>query len=121
MGDVPKLSQKEGVMRRRLLGLFFVFMLFIAALVGRLGWIQLASGGEYSRLAKEQSMFSLPEIAVRGTIYDRNNRPITNATEGFFFIIDERKMDEKAQALISGIGANPSRVETAWVNIELFM
>lgn len=92
-------------MRRRLLGLFFVFMLFIAALVGRLGWIQLASGGEYSRLAKEQSMFSLPEIAIRGTIYDRNNRPITNATEGFFFIIDERKMDEKAQALISGIGA----------------
>ena len=78
-------------MRRRLLGLFFVFMLVLAVLVGRLGWIQLASGGEYSRLAKEQSMFSLPEIAVRGTIYGRNNRPITNASESFFFIMRRPK------------------------------
>ncbi|GAB1477011.1 hypothetical protein MASR2M70_18470 [Bacillota bacterium] len=92
-------------MRRRLLGLFFVFILLIIALAGRLWWVQIASGGEYARMAKEQSLLSLPEIPVRGTIYDRNNRPLTNSAESYYFIIDERKMDEEAERQIKKIGA----------------
>lgn len=87
-------------MRRRIYCLVVLFVLLLGALAARLAVIQFLEGPKYRFLAESQSRATLSGISTRGTIYDRNNRPLTDVTESFFFLIGERKMNEDAENLL---------------------
>ncbi len=87
-------------MRRRIYCLVLLFVLLLGALAARLAVIQFLEGSKYRFLAESQSRAALSGISTRGTIYDRNNRPLTDVTESFFFLIEERKLDEDAENLL---------------------
>ncbi|HZK01604.1 MAG TPA: hypothetical protein VFC96_01955, partial [Anaerovoracaceae bacterium] len=88
-------------MRGRLLSLFTIIVLLLSALIVRLSIIQLIDGGEYRRQIRDQSYTNISEIPARGTVYDRDNRPLTNVEDGFFFIIDESRISDKAEELLN--------------------
>lgn len=60
--------------RRRLLFIFFIITLIIAALIFRLGWVQFVMAEELQQKAWEQWNRSIPTRSTRGSIYDRNGR-----------------------------------------------
>ncbi len=60
--------------KKRVIALFFIFCLFLAALVLRLGWIQIVMGDHYGRLALEQQTTDIEIPAKRGIIFDRNGK-----------------------------------------------
>lgn len=59
-------------MRRRVLGIFVLTVMIIAALIFRLGWIQFVRAEELQQKAWEQWNRSIPTRSPRGSIYDRN-------------------------------------------------
>ena len=92
-------------MKVRFMSLFAVFLLLLVALTVRLGYIQLLKGGEYRQQVKKQSLSLISEIPVRGTIYDRENRPLTNAEKGFYVLVDEVKVNDEFEAIINQVRA----------------
>ncbi len=92
-------------MKRRLLSMFLLVMLLLSALAFRLAAIQLIEGSKYRLLAEEQSRVDLSEIRLRGTIYDRENRPLINRDKSYIFLIEDRKMDKKVEELLRKVGA----------------
>lgn len=92
-------------MRRRIYCLVILFVLLLSALLVRLAVIQFFEGPKYRLLAESQSHAILSGISARGTIYDRSNRPLTDAAESFFFLIEDRKIDENAENLLRRMDA----------------
>ncbi len=91
--------------RGRYLALLLIIMLLLAALIIRLSVIQLLEGGKYAAISEKDSNAALPGINIRGTIYDRNMNAITEADEGYLFLIEKRKADEDLAKLLTAIGA----------------
>ncbi|HHT9119942.1 MAG TPA: peptidoglycan D,D-transpeptidase FtsI family protein [Candidatus Hypogeohydataceae bacterium YC41] len=60
----------------RLKILFVLIAVFHLALVGRLAQLQLIEGGKYSGLSKKRLVKEHTLTARRGSIYDRNGRPL---------------------------------------------
>lgn len=58
--------------RKRLVFLFIIILIFTLSLFGRLGWLQLVRGEELRQQAWEQWNRSVPVSAPRGSIRDRN-------------------------------------------------
>ena len=65
----------KGVKKRIVISLYIVFALLILLSV-RLGYIQFAKGEEYSQMAIEQQTRDRVITSKRGTIYDRNMKPL---------------------------------------------
>ncbi|MDF2987186.1 MAG: cell division protein FtsI/penicillin-binding protein 2 [Eubacterium sp.] len=63
-------------LKKRLLFVLGVFTLFTVLLVFRIGWIQIANGQEYQQKAYEQQTNNRTISPKRGTIYDRNMKPL---------------------------------------------
>ncbi len=63
-------------LKKRLLFILGVFTFFTALLVFRIGWIQIANGQEYQQKAYEQQTNNRTISPKRGTIYDRNMKPL---------------------------------------------
>ncbi len=63
-------------LKKRLLFVLGVFTLFTILLVFRIGWIQIANGQEYQQKAYEQQTNNRTISPKRGTIYDRNMKPL---------------------------------------------
>lgn len=62
--------------KKRLLFVLGVFTFFTAFLIFRIGWIQIANGQEYQQKAYEQQTNNRTISPKRGTIYDRNMKPL---------------------------------------------
>lgn len=62
------------LIRKRIILLFVLMALALAAIVTRLFWLQLVRGEELQKWATENRMQDVPVRAKRGTIYDRNGR-----------------------------------------------
>lgn len=92
-------------MKGRLFCLFLVCVVLLFSLVVRLAMIQMANGAKYRQLAEKQSYAELTGICNRGTIYDRNNRPLINAEDSYIFMIDSRRMDKAAEDLLNRLNA----------------
>lgn len=58
--------------RKRILAIFFITTLFLAALLFRLGWIQFVMADELQQRAWAQWNRSVPALSSRGNIFDRN-------------------------------------------------
>lgn len=65
----------KGVRKRIVISLYIVFFL-LAVLIIRLGFIQFVKGEEYSQMAIEQQTRDRVITSKRGTIYDRNMKPL---------------------------------------------
>ena len=63
-------------LKKRLLFVLGVFTFFTTLLVFRIGWIQIANGQEYQQKAYEQQTNNRTISPKRGTIYDRNMKPL---------------------------------------------
>jgi stage V sporulation protein D (sporulation-specific penicillin-binding protein) len=62
--------------KRRLLTLLFLFSVMIAGLVVRLAWLQIVQGEEFQKMAFEQQNSDRIISPRRGTIFDRNGKPL---------------------------------------------
>ncbi len=102
----------ERKVKKRLICLFVLFVLALSALVVRLAAIQLIEASKYRLLAEGQSSTILPGVSVRGTIFDRNSRPFTGAGEGFLILLEDRKIDEKAESLLREMNARDIESES---------
>ncbi|MEW6448400.1 MAG: stage V sporulation protein D [Bacillota bacterium] len=67
------------VVRRRLTLLFFLAVVFFAALIGRLAWLQLVRGEELARGARENRLREIIVEAKRGDICDRNGKVLVTS------------------------------------------
>lgn len=68
-------------LRRRVVLLFFAFLLSFAVLAGRLGWLQVVKGEELRSRALEVRMNDIPVQARRGLILDRRGRELALSVE----------------------------------------
>ncbi|MGI6097521.1 MAG: penicillin-binding transpeptidase domain-containing protein [Dethiobacteria bacterium] len=58
--------------KRRIIFIFFIVFILTAALIIRLGWLQLVKGEELEQQAREQWEREISAPALRGSIYDRH-------------------------------------------------
>ena len=65
----------KGVRKRIVISLYIVFGV-LTLLIGRIGYIQFVNGEEYSQMAIEQQTRDRIITSKRGTIYDRNMKPL---------------------------------------------
>lgn len=90
---------------RRLQITRIILILSMAALCGRLYYIQIASGESLSNQALQQQQISLMYDDTRGVIYDRNMERLTNTDRCYYYLIPRRYHTEackKLMALIDG-------------------
>ncbi len=64
------------VVKKRLVFSLLVIWLGFIIITGRLAWIQLVRGEELQRMAADQWVQEIPVEPKRGTIYDRNGKPL---------------------------------------------
>ena len=66
---------------RRIIATYAFVMFFLV--IALLGTVTAAFGGtSYTEAAGRQSLYTLTAAKARGTIYDRNLQPLTNALAG---------------------------------------
>lgn len=61
----------------------YVVVLIFVALVARIGFLQLAHGSDFYRLADNNRIRLMPVTAPRGIFYDRNGVPLVSNRPGF--------------------------------------
>jgi len=86
---------------------------FMAALAGRLAWLQLVMGDELAAKAMEVRMREIPVEARRGNIYDRNGSELAVSVDVYsVFAIPAQVEDpaECAQELAAVLGMEPGEV-----------
>ncbi len=64
------------LIKKRLLVILITFTSLVAALLVRVGWIQIAKGEMYQKMAFDQQNSGIDITARRGTIYDRNGNEL---------------------------------------------
>jgi len=67
------------MIRKRITGLFLIFMAVLSGLILRLAWIQLVEGSELQEQAMEARLRDVPVEAKRGAIYDRNGQELATS------------------------------------------
>jgi stage V sporulation protein D (sporulation-specific penicillin-binding protein) len=64
------------LIKKRLLVLLVIFSIMVAALIVRVGWIQIFQGNWYQKEAYQQQTRGRDISPKRGIIYDRNGKPL---------------------------------------------
>ncbi|WP_027398111.1 peptidoglycan D,D-transpeptidase FtsI family protein [Anaerovorax odorimutans] len=90
-------------MKKRLLFLIICIVLLLGALITRLVFIQIVDTEKYASVTAMQQRIRLDGINKRGTIYDRNNIPLTGDTQEYVYIIAKNKIDNKIEKLFKSI------------------
>src|SRR5438445_9583110 len=99
----------------RLLIVAGVALLWMTAVFGRLGYLQLVRHSTYVARAQRQQQRTIEVTPKRGAIYDRNMHPLAMSTEvESAFAIPTELADNKSQAahLLSGVLNIPQDVLT---------
>lgn len=78
---------------KRLKALSIISVLVIAALIARLGYLQIYQGDFYKKQAEGNRIRIIPTLASRGTMYDCNGNPVVMNQPGFAVAI--LPLDEK--------------------------
>ena len=68
------------------ISIFLVLLLVIN--LGRIGYIMVFKGDEYSAKAAQQQLYDKTLESVRGTIYDRNMTPIATSTSAWILFVN---------------------------------
>ena len=110
---------KENRVQLRLLIIAACVVLWMTAVFGRLGYLQLFEHGDYLARAHRQQQRTIEITPKRGAIYDRNMHPLAMSTEvESAFAIPTELGDNKALAahLLSGVLNIPHEVLEAKFN-----
>jgi len=87
------------MIRKRITGLFLIFMAVLSGLILRLAWLQLVEGSELQEQAMEARLRDVPVEAKRGTIYDRNGHElVTSVSVDSVFAFPPQIDDPRATA-----------------------
>ncbi len=70
----------RATVRRRVIAVFIITVLFTLLLIGRLAWIQIVRADELYEQAWRQWSHNVPVQTARGAIYDRNNNLLAGTT-----------------------------------------
>ncbi|MEG1994417.1 MAG: stage V sporulation protein D, partial [Oscillospiraceae bacterium] len=88
MENIPKRTTQ-----RKILFVAVVFaVVFSCGLIGRLYKLQIIDGDKYQKLAIEQQMKSKEIAPQRGTIYDRNMKPLAQSASAWTVVADPSKI-----------------------------
>lgn len=102
--DKSNENDKIDTNEKRLIVLFAIIFCVSIGLVGRLFYIQIINGDNLKEEAMSQWFSNIETIEERGTIFDRNNIPLTNKNEDTYLIITSNfKMDKDNLDLITSI------------------
>lgn len=93
------------LMKTRLLGIGLLLSVLFVALSARLAFVQIVLGQEYRERAQERQQIPLTGLAIRGVIYDRNMRPLTNKVRTFLYFVPKDRLENDAKMLLEEIGA----------------
>lgn len=104
--------------KKNLIIIFCIVFVLLLILCGRLGWIQIVKGSEYSEKAVEQQTRDTPIEAERGIIYDTNGKEL--AVSVTCYTIWVRPTDVKSAETEKEKEANIEKVaETLSETLEL--
>lgn len=78
----------KSIREKRLITLFRIISFMLVLLLVRLFYIQIIMGEEYGKRAFEQWFHVVGTVVDRGTIYDRNRRPLTDTVKEDYLIIE---------------------------------
>ena len=100
--DVGKSFFRKDIVKRRVRGAFGfrVIMLcsfMVAALLfvclGRVGYIMVAKGEQYRKIAADNQLRDTVISAVRGTVYDRNMTPLVTSSSSWNLCVNSYKLN----------------------------
>ncbi len=98
-------------MKKRLLATTCALGILLAALIGRLIYIQFIGHDDLSQTAKAQQLIALEGANTRGFIYDRNNTPLVGNYREYIFIIRQECFDGEAMQALDAMDAREIKNE----------
>ncbi|MDF2889698.1 MAG: penicillin-binding protein transpeptidase [Clostridia bacterium] len=104
-------AYKLTIVQKRLKALGILFLLFFAAIVVKLFWIQVVRGESYLTRAADQRQYVFQSSVARGQIFDRNMIPFTDRELKKFIAVTEYVTDKSATAEVVGRAAGVSKEE----------
>lgn len=80
---------------------FIALFVFLISLIVRLGWVQLANGDKFQKMALDIRLREVPVEAKRGAIYDSNGKElaVSISTDSIYAVPPEVKRSGKAQEI----------------------
>ncbi len=92
-------------MKKRLLAVTGILGVLLAALIGRLAYIQIIGHDDLAKTASAQQLIALEGANTRGLIYDRNNTPLVGNNREYIFIIREKDFDGEVMNALNAMEA----------------
>jgi len=89
-------SRKISTIRKRAVPLFILFLIAYAVVIGRLAYIQFIRNDEYREWATKIRFRDNAIRASRGSIYDRNGRPLAISIEAASIYVNRREVSDTA-------------------------
>jgi len=84
-------------MKKRLLAVLLIFTFLIIALLGRVGWLQIARGEELQRKAYEQQNSDREIPPRRGSILDRNGKQLAISATVDRIVVNPTEIDKSPE------------------------
>lgn len=100
--DVGKGFLKKDIAKRRVRGAFgfrvillcgFMVAVLLFVCLGRVGYIMVAKGEEYRKIAADNQLRDTVISAVRGTVYDRNMTPLVTSVSSWNLCVNSYKLN----------------------------
>jgi cell division protein FtsI/penicillin-binding protein 2 len=93
---------------------FFLALISLFIIIGRLFYLQIIKAEDYQKLAKAQNEAKYSLKPQRGNIYDRNGKLLVSSSEAISFALDPKLMtDELERQLLSGMIASELRKDSS--------
>lgn len=80
-------------LKKRVVGVVVVVMLFFALILSRLWFLQIHHGGEYEKRAENNRVRTRQIVAPRGQIFDRHGQPIVTNRPSFNVVLIREDSD----------------------------
>lgn len=93
-------------MRKRVCLLFLVMTAVVAALGGRLYYIQIVCGEALQAGARGQQSIPVYSQDRRGVIYDRNMLPLTDSCQCYYYLVEKSRVDPGFLRLMDSCGGS---------------
>lgn len=104
----PDRNQDQDIFRlprKRIRFFLTCVVLLMIGLTGKLALVQLVDQDRYAEVAARQQQIVLEGIDKRGTIYDRNGKPLTGSKEEYVYLIRKDEMNADVKRLLGAIDA----------------
>jgi cell division protein FtsI (penicillin-binding protein 3) len=108
---------KPAAANRRIVLLATAFVALLVVALGRAAWLQAVKGQEYARMAVRQHRETIVVPAARGTIFDRNGKPLAIGELATTVFANPRQVDRPKELTL--VVAKKLRLEPAVVYPQL--